>query len=216
MPRSVFKLMWDIIQSGEEMFGYVLNLAKNGDHYWSLPTSHPRLTSTETSGYHSNRRVPEPAAVATAGEVYGCSTKNANLETGARAWWPRARCYRACWQRPGRHRKSGYFQSRENIRDFRQWQKMRGGAPGLAVWGSRTPSTGTGSRKRLGCSSEPPRATSKLDCWGSASAPEDVARMALAVNSLLDRTDAFVREAGASLDHASHGKFFRRVLERAY
>ncbi len=49
---------------------------------------------------------------------------------------------------------------------------------------------------------------------GSASAPEDVARLALAVNNLLDRTDAFVREAGASLDHASHGKFFRRVLER--
>ena len=49
---------------------------------------------------------------------------------------------------------------------------------------------------------------------GSASAPEEVARMALAVNDLLDRTDAFVREAGASLEHASQGKFFRRVLER--
>lgn len=33
-----------------------------------------------------------------------------------------------------------------------------------------------------------------------------------AINHLLDMTDAFVREATASLDYASKGKFFRRVL----
>ena len=49
---------------------------------------------------------------------------------------------------------------------------------------------------------------------GASQAPPDVQRMALAVNELLDRTDAFVREAGASLECASQGKFFRRVLER--
>lgn len=31
------------------------------------------------------------------------------------------------------------------------------------------------------------------------------------INHLLDMTDAFVREATASLEHASHAKFFRRV-----
>ena len=36
MPRCIFKLMWDTIQSGQEMFGYVLNMAKDGDHYWVL------------------------------------------------------------------------------------------------------------------------------------------------------------------------------------
>ncbi|MBT9554886.1 MAG: methyl-accepting chemotaxis protein [Myxococcales bacterium] len=34
------------------------------------------------------------------------------------------------------------------------------------------------------------------------------------LNHLLDLTDAFVREAGASLIHASAGKFYRRVLTR--
>jgi methyl-accepting chemotaxis protein len=48
----------------------------------------------------------------------------------------------------------------------------------------------------------------------ASAAPQDIQRLALAVNNLLDRTDAFVREAGASLECASHGKFFRRVLER--
>ena len=33
MPRSVFKLLWDTIGQGDEVFAYVLNLAKNGDAY---------------------------------------------------------------------------------------------------------------------------------------------------------------------------------------
>jgi methyl-accepting chemotaxis protein len=42
----------------------------------------------------------------------------------------------------------------------------------------------------------------------------DIGRMVRGINRLLDVTDAFVREARASLDYASHGKFFRRVLLR--
>ncbi len=41
-------------------------------------------------------------------------------------------------------------------------------------------------------------------------APE--AELLLAINHMLDMTDAFVREATASLEYASRGKFFRRVL----
>jgi uncharacterized damage-inducible protein DinB len=36
--------------------------------------------------------------------------------------------------------------------------------------------------------------------------------VARSVNHMLDMTDAFLREAGAALEHASQGKFFRRVL----
>ena len=39
-------------------------------------------------------------------------------------------------------------------------------------------------------------------------------RLADAINHLLDMTDAFLREVGASLDYASRGKFFRRVILR--
>ena len=43
---------------------------------------------------------------------------------------------------------------------------------------------------------------------------EDVDEMRRGINHLLDLVDAFVREAGASLTHASEGKYYRRVLER--
>jgi hypothetical protein len=39
-------------------------------------------------------------------------------------------------------------------------------------------------------------------------------QLALSVNHLLDMTDAFLREAGASMEHASEDKFYRRVLLR--
>ncbi len=44
--------------------------------------------------------------------------------------------------------------------------------------------------------------------------PGDVGRLMRSVNHILDVSDAFVREAGASLTHASAGKFFRRVMLR--
>ncbi len=34
MPRTVFKLLWDMIQNGEEIFAYVKNMAKDGSYYW--------------------------------------------------------------------------------------------------------------------------------------------------------------------------------------
>jgi methyl-accepting chemotaxis protein len=42
----------------------------------------------------------------------------------------------------------------------------------------------------------------------------DFAVLARSVNHLLDMTDAFLREAGATLEYASQAKFFRRVLLR--
>jgi PAS domain S-box-containing protein len=60
MPRCVFKLLWERIQSGQEIFAYVINRAKNGDHYWVLAHVTPSFDANGTvTGYHSNRRVPE-------------------------------------------------------------------------------------------------------------------------------------------------------------
>lgn len=42
----------------------------------------------------------------------------------------------------------------------------------------------------------------------------ELKELVLSINHLLDMTDAFLREAGASLEHASHGKYFRRVVLR--
>ncbi|MDP6429612.1 MAG: PAS domain-containing protein [Rhodospirillales bacterium] len=60
MPRCVFKLLWDTIQAGNEIFAYVVNRAKNGDHYWVLAHVTPSFNASGTMiGYHSNRRVPD-------------------------------------------------------------------------------------------------------------------------------------------------------------
>lgn len=71
MPRSVFKLLWDTLESGKEIFAYVVNMAKNGDHYWVLahvtPTFGPR---GEIIGYHSNRRSPDRGALAKVQDLY--------------------------------------------------------------------------------------------------------------------------------------------------
>lgn len=59
MPRCVFKLLWDVIGSGHEIFAYVINRAKCGDHYWVYAHVTPSFDGAgNIVGYHSNRRVP--------------------------------------------------------------------------------------------------------------------------------------------------------------
>lgn len=61
MPRSVFQLLWDRITAGKEVFAYVLNTAKNGDHYWVFAHVTPSFDEDgKINGYHSNRRLPKP------------------------------------------------------------------------------------------------------------------------------------------------------------
>jgi PAS domain S-box-containing protein len=58
MPRACFKLVWDTIKSGKEIRAYVINKAKNGDHYWVLATVTPTA-----DGYHAERIAPNPTVV---------------------------------------------------------------------------------------------------------------------------------------------------------
>lgn len=60
MPRVIFKLLWDTVKDGREVFAYVVNRCKNGDHYWVYAHVTPsRDMNGEIVGYHSNRRVPQ-------------------------------------------------------------------------------------------------------------------------------------------------------------
>lgn len=71
MPRCVFKLLWDTIQAGQEIFAYVLNRSKNGDHYWVLAHVTPTFDAQgNIVSYHSNRRSPRREAVAKAETLY--------------------------------------------------------------------------------------------------------------------------------------------------
>ncbi len=64
MPRAVFKLAWDRLLDGHEVFAYVNNMAINGDHYWVLAHMTPTFgRDGGIVGFHSNRRVPDRAKV---------------------------------------------------------------------------------------------------------------------------------------------------------
>lgn len=64
MPRAVFRLLWITVREGREIFAYVNNRAKDGDHYWVLAHITPNRDANGTiTGYHSNRRVPQQDAI---------------------------------------------------------------------------------------------------------------------------------------------------------
>lgn len=70
MPRAVFGLLWQEIQAGREIFAYVNNLASDGVNYWVFAHVTPTWSNGRMVGYHSNRRVPDLAAVHTIEPVY--------------------------------------------------------------------------------------------------------------------------------------------------
>lgn len=71
MPRCVFKLLWDTIETGKEIFAYVNNRSKNGDNYWVFAHVTPTFDSQHhIVSYHSNRRVPKASALATIKPLY--------------------------------------------------------------------------------------------------------------------------------------------------
>lgn len=71
MPRGVFKLLWDRLEAGHEVFAYVKNMCKGGEFYWVLAHVTPTYgESGEIVGYHSNRRVPAREAIAAVEGVY--------------------------------------------------------------------------------------------------------------------------------------------------
>ncbi|MDY7088461.1 MAG: PAS domain-containing protein [Actinomycetota bacterium] len=71
MPRAVFKLLWDTLAEREEIFAYVVNLASDGAHYWVLAHITPSFAADgRVVGYHSNRRLPQPGAVAEVRRLY--------------------------------------------------------------------------------------------------------------------------------------------------
>jgi len=60
MPRAIFKLLWDKVQAGEEIFAYVKNKTKDGKYYWVHAFITPEFDpkTKKITGYHSVRRSP--------------------------------------------------------------------------------------------------------------------------------------------------------------
>jgi PAS domain S-box-containing protein len=71
MPRCVFRLLWDTLGRGREIFAYVNNLARDGDNYWVFAHVTPTFDAQgRIVAYHSNRRRPDRAAVEKAAALY--------------------------------------------------------------------------------------------------------------------------------------------------
>lgn len=60
MPRAVFKLLWETLFEGREVFAYVKNISRDGGYYWVFAHVTPSFDkSQKITGFHSNRRVPD-------------------------------------------------------------------------------------------------------------------------------------------------------------
>lgn len=71
MPGGVFKLLWETIEAGDEIFAYVQNLAADGACYWVLAHVTPTFDSAgRIIGHHSSRRSPDPSVVAAITPLY--------------------------------------------------------------------------------------------------------------------------------------------------
>lgn len=71
MPRCIFKFLWENVTQGKELFAYVLNLTKSGDHYWVLAHVTPIFDQNNNiAGYHSSRRVPKAEVITIIKELY--------------------------------------------------------------------------------------------------------------------------------------------------
>ncbi len=91
MPRCVFKLLWDTLKTGSEIFAYVMNMGKNGDHYWVLAHVTPSYDAAgQIIGYHSTRRLPNPQTIQSVviplyRELSGIEESHANRKDGLAA-----------------------------------------------------------------------------------------------------------------------------------
>ncbi len=71
MPRAVFKLLWDTIQTKQECNAYVKNMAKDGSFYWVFANVTPNFDRDgNVIGYFSVRRKPKASGVKTVTDLY--------------------------------------------------------------------------------------------------------------------------------------------------
>ena len=88
MPKIVFKLLWDRIQSKKAINAYVKNKTKNGDFYWVFANVTASLdTSGKIIGYYSVRRKPSDKGVEAIKNIYAKlleSEKNGGVNASAK------------------------------------------------------------------------------------------------------------------------------------
>ena len=72
MPKIVFKMMWDRINSGQNIMAVVKNLAKNGNYYWVVTEFEPKrdTLTNEIISHTAFRKAAPQSAVDTVAPIY--------------------------------------------------------------------------------------------------------------------------------------------------
>jgi PAS domain S-box-containing protein len=71
MPKSVFKLLWQTIQNGNEIIAFVKNLSRDGSYYWVEAQVTPSYDDTgKVIGFHSVRRKPSKKSLDAIAPLY--------------------------------------------------------------------------------------------------------------------------------------------------
>ncbi|MCL8026730.1 PAS domain-containing protein [Nocardioides bruguierae] len=71
MPRAVFRLLWDRLEAGREVFAYVVNKTADGGYYWVFAHVTPSFgPGGVIVGFHSSRRAPSQAALGRVRPLY--------------------------------------------------------------------------------------------------------------------------------------------------
>jgi len=71
MPKIAFKIVWDLISSKQEFFGFVKNLRKDGGYYWVFAYITADLDlNGNIIGYTSFRKKPSQKAIDTLTPIY--------------------------------------------------------------------------------------------------------------------------------------------------
>ncbi len=71
MPKIAFKLLWDLVNSKKEFFGFVKNLRKDGGFYWVFAYITPDIDlNGNIVGHTSFRKKPSKKGIQTLEPVY--------------------------------------------------------------------------------------------------------------------------------------------------
>lgn len=71
MPRGVYRLMWKMLQEGQEFFGFVKNRCLDGSYYWVFANVTADLDQQgDTQGYFSVRRQPPRSVIPMCEDIY--------------------------------------------------------------------------------------------------------------------------------------------------
>ncbi len=83
MPKVIFKLLWERIQSGKNINAVVKNLAKDGRYYWIFTEFKTRvdLDTNTVIGYTAHRKTISDSAIAVISPLYAKLLEVENKES---------------------------------------------------------------------------------------------------------------------------------------